>query len=428
MTHLDLSLSNFSGPIPSEISLLSQLVSLNIFQYPEIVVTLSLDACNRIVQNLTNLRELKLSGVNMSSVIPDSFKNLSSSLTTLDLFDSQLQGKFPESIFRLPNLRVLDLGLNENLTGSLPNSNWSSPLETLGLSHTRILVDWHHLTRALKSSRKLSLASCTFIGSNFASLGNLTQITWLDLLQNGFGGQIPWSLLNLERLTKLDLSGNNYVGQIPEVESNSTGIASLYDFSKRQLLGPIPRHLTYLSLSENSLNETIPSWLGSLPSLEELHLGSNQLNGNIIEFQSRSLSRLDLSSNNLGGNLEFEKFSKLQSLHWLNLSSNHLSLSFNHLSNNTWPQLLLLDLSNCNISEFPYFLRASQHLSVLYLSHNRIQADIPKWLLDLGKASLKFLDLSHNFLIGTVGQIQWKKIMYLDLRNNSLQGELPIPP
>jgi Leucine-rich repeat (LRR) protein len=240
------------------------------------------------------------------------------------------------------------------------------------------------------------------------------------------------------------------VGQFPEVHINSTGIASLYDFSKMQLVGPIPRHLTSLSLSENSLNGTIPSWLGSLPSLEQLYLRSNQLSG--IEFQSRSLSRLDLSdnklhgliprsiyelvnlgfldlsSNNLSGNLEFGKFSKLRSLYYLNLSSNHLSLTFNNFSKTTWPEHLELDLSSCNISEFPYFLRASQNLYTLSLSHNRIQAGIPQWLLDLGKDSLGYLDLSHNCLTGTVGHLRWKNFQYLDLRNNSLQGELPIPP
>ncbi|CAL9017987.1 unnamed protein product [Prunus brigantina] len=449
LTHLDLFDSNFSGPIPSEISHLSTLVSLNLSQNYVRLDTLSL---NRIVQNLTNLRELHLTYVDMSSVVLDSFKNLSSSLKTLELSDCHLRGKFPESIYHQPNLRLLDLSDNYNLTGYFPKSNWSIPLETLWLSYTRISVDWHHLTRNFKSLRDLYLSNCSFVGSYPALPGNLTQIMWLDLSDNSFGGQIPWSLLNLESLVELNLGGNNYVGQFPKVDSNSTSNSSLYDFSKQQLVCPIPRHLTFLYLNGNQLNGTIPSWLSSLPSLESLDLESNQLSGNIMEFQSRSLSslglrdnkldgliprsifelenlrELDLSSNNLSGTVEFEKFSKLQSLNWLNLSFNHLSLSFNHLSNNTWPQLEVLDLSSCNISEFPYFLRASQNLNMLYLSHNRIQADIPKWLLDLGKDSLGYLDLSHNSLTGTVGQLRWKNLQYLDLRNNSLQGELPIPP
>ncbi|XP_020417914.1 LRR receptor-like serine/threonine-protein kinase GSO2 [Prunus persica] len=450
MTHLDLSYSNFSGPIPSEISHLSTLVSLNLSQSSYLVVThVDTLSFNRIVQNLTNLRELNLASVDMSSVIPDSFKNLSSSLEILELPWCNLQGKFPESIFQRPNLRLLDLGHNYNLTGYFPESNWSSPLEMLDLSRTRISVDWHHLTRNFKSLRDLSLSNCSFVGSYLAFLGNLTQIMRLDLSSNSFGGQIPWSFfLNLESLVSLNLGGNNYVGQFPEVYSNSTSNSSLYDFSKQQLVGPIPRHLTELYLYENQLNGTIPSWLGSLPSLEWLNLRSNQLSGNIIEFQSRSLSGLllndnkldgliprsifelenlrwlDLSSNNLSGTVEFEKFSKLQIL---NLSFNHLSLSFNHLRNNTLPQLELLDLSSCNISEFPYFLRAAPKLDTLSLSHNRIQANIPKWLLDLWKDSLSYLDLSHNSLTGTVGPLRWKNLQYLDLRNNSLQGELPIP-
>ncbi|BFG29862.1 hypothetical protein CerSpe_161360 [Prunus speciosa] len=449
MTHLDLSYSNFSGPIPSEISHLSNLVSLNLSQYSLSVVRLDF---NRIVQNLTNLKELQLNSVDMSSVVPNSFKNLSSSLTTLRLFNCHLQGKFPESIFHRPNLRLVDLFYNYNLTGYFPKSNWSSPLEVLDLSHTRISVDWHHLTRNFKSLRALYLSNCSFVGSYLAFVGNLTQIKRLDLSSNSFGGQIPWSLfLNLERLVSLNLCGNNYVGQFPEVDSNSTSISSLYDFSKQQLVGPIPRHLTDLYLYGNQLNGTIPSWLGSLPSLEGLALGSNQLSGNIIEFQSRSLSwldlndnkldgliprsifelenlqSLDLSSNNLSGTVEFEKFAKLQSLSYLDLSSNHLSLSFNHLSNNSWPQLYSLALSSCNISEFPYFLRASPNLDRLNLSYNRIQGEVPKWFWDVAKDSLSTLDLSHNFLKGTAQHLRWKNLGYLNLHNNSLQGELPIP-
>ncbi|KAI5334050.1 PREDICTED: receptor [Prunus dulcis] len=361
MTHLDLSYSNFSGPIPSEISHLSTLVSLNLSQATVTLDTLSL---NRIVQNLTNLRELYLASVDMSSVVPDSFKNLSSSLETLELSDCHLRGKFPESVFHQPNLRLLDLGYNYNLTGYFPESNWSSPLEMLDLSQTRISVDWHHLTRNFKSLRDLSLRNCSFVGSYLAFLGNLTQIMRLDLSSNSFGGQIPWSFfLNLESLVSLNLGGNNYVGQFPEMYSNSTSNSSLYDFSKQQLVGPIPRHLTTLFLDGNQLNGTIPSWLGSLPSLEVLYLKSNQLSGNIIEFQSRFLSVLDLSDNKLDGLIPRSIF-ELENL-------KYLVLSFNNLSGT--------------------------------------------------------LDLSHNSLTGTVGPLRWKNLQYLDLRNNSLQGELPIP-
>ncbi|VVA33583.1 PREDICTED: receptor [Prunus dulcis] len=398
MTHLDLSYSNFSGPIPSEIPHLSTLVSLNLSQYSfPVVPHVDTLTFNRIVQNLTNLRELVLNEVDMSSIVLDSFKNLSSSLKTLELSDCHLQGKFPESIFHRPNLRLLDLRYNYNLTGYFPESNWSSPLEALRLSSTRISVDWHHLTRNFKSLRDLSLRNCSFVGSYLAFLGNLTQIMRLDLSSNNFGGQIPWSFfLNLESLVYLNLAYNNFVGQFPEVDSNSTSNSSLYDFSKQQLVGPIPRHLTVLILYENQLNGIIPSWLGSLPSLEYLDLRSNQLSGNIIEFQTRSLLWLYLNDNKLDGLIPRSIF-ELEKLQSLVLSSNQLS---------------------GNIIEFQ-----SRSLSMLYLRNNKLDGQIPRSIFEL--ENLDYLDLSSNQLSGNIIEFQSRSLSFLYLNDNKLDGLIP---
>ena len=90
---------------------------------------------------------------------------------------------------------------------------------------------------------------------------------------------MPSSLLNLPNLSKLDLSNN-------------------------QLAGPLPNHvsglnLTYLFLSSNFLNGTLPSWLFSLPSLVSFYISSNQFIGEIGEFKSNSLEKLDLGYNKL---------------------------------------------------------------------------------------------------------------------------------
>ena len=98
----------------------------------------------------------------MSLVSPCSFKNFSSSLRSLQLNDCQLKGRFPENIFHLPNLHLLDVGYNPNLTGSLPNYNWSSPLKILGLSETGLPIDLPNLISNLKSLRKLYLSGCNF--------------------------------------------------------------------------------------------------------------------------------------------------------------------------------------------------------------------------------------------------------------------------
>ena len=81
MTHLNLCESSVAGNFPSEISHLSKLVSLDLSRnYDMRIETPSL---KRLVQNLTHLTELVLDDVNMSYVSPNSFMNLSSSLTSL---------------------------------------------------------------------------------------------------------------------------------------------------------------------------------------------------------------------------------------------------------------------------------------------------------------------------------------------------------
>ena len=121
MTHLNLTESSVAGNFPSEISHLSKLVSLDLsFNFDMRIETPSL---KRLVQNLTHLTELFLDYINMSSVSPNSFMNLSSSLTSLRLYHCGLKGRFPDNIFHLPNLQLLDLRYNYNLTGSLPTYN-----------------------------------------------------------------------------------------------------------------------------------------------------------------------------------------------------------------------------------------------------------------------------------------------------------------
>ncbi|GFZ07062.1 hypothetical protein Acr_18g0012320 [Actinidia rufa] len=184
LTSLNLSRSSLIGSIPSEILDLSLLISLdlskNFDQRNPRFWELQIPSPTNLVQNLTNLKELYLSGVYIPTTIPDILANMSS-LTAIDLANCGLYGEFPRSIFQLPNLKILRAGFNQNLTGSLPEfQSSSSRLERSDLS-----------------------------GNLPSSLGNLTQLTVLELRVNKFSGQIPFSLANLSQLTTLAL-GRNY--------------------------------------------------------------------------------------------------------------------------------------------------------------------------------------------------------------------------
>ncbi|XP_062078778.1 receptor-like protein 54 [Humulus lupulus] len=446
MKRLSLYDANFTGYVPVEMSHLSKMTYLTLYSFSSSDnILLETSVLKRMLQNFTNLRELSLGYVNMSNVeLASSFMNVSSSLKLLNLYYCGLQGKFPENVFRLPNLHQLYLWYNHDLIGSMPTFNWSSPLRYVDLSQTRISIDFSYLCASAKSLQSLYLKNCSFIGSSYSAmwtnLPQLVQLTSLDLSYNNFGGQIPLLSLNLQHFIYLDLSNNNFVGNIPEFsKTNSTQ-------------SPPQLSLQHLSLSHNLLSESIPSWIYSLPYLVYLGLDNNKLSGPILEFQSKSLEHfnlgsnklqgqipnsvfqqsnlkwLDLSNNNLDGVLELNKYSMLKNLLSLELSFNNFTVASNKYANSDpFPQLSHLGLASCNISHIPHILKSMKRLNTLQLSYNQIHGRIPEWLWNEGTSSLSVLNISYNFL-KHVERIPFKNLAYLDLRSNMIQGPLPIVP
>ncbi|KAF3947157.1 hypothetical protein CMV_026676 [Castanea mollissima] len=301
---------------------------------------------------------------------------------------SQLQGTihFNSSLFSLQHLKRLNLSYNDFSGSKL--SPKVCPLKVLG-SYPRLLP-------------------------------NLTQITSSDLSHNNFGSQIPWSFLKLGQLSFLDLSFNSFTCQLLDVSTNLAELSS----SNSQPVSHTSLKLEFLALSYNLLNGTIPSWLYSTPRLQHLYLDNNLFTRHIDEFQYNLVRYLDLSNNNLvgplpmaiyklvslyhiyvsfnhlSGTMESKMFSKLKILETVDLSHNPLlSLStFNNFSY-TLPKLYELYLSSCKINEFPFFLTNLENLEWLDLSHNQIKGNTQTWLLDVAKDSLRYLNLSNNFLI-----------------------------
>lgn len=132
LTYLNLSFSGFYDQIPFELSKLFSLTSLDLSRNP---LEIQRPSLNNLLQNLTSLRELDLSYINISSTVPDVLANLSS-LTSLKLQLCELHGKFPTNIFTLQKLQVLDLTYNFDLSGQLPDFQLSKALKLLNLEGT----------------------------------------------------------------------------------------------------------------------------------------------------------------------------------------------------------------------------------------------------------------------------------------------------
>ncbi|XP_024640779.1 receptor-like protein 9DC3 [Medicago truncatula] len=365
LTHLNLSNCYLNGNIPSTISHLSKLVSLDLssYWYEQVGLKLNSFIWKKLIHNATNLRDLHLNGVNMSSIGESSLsmlKNLSSSLVSLSLRNTVLQGNISSDILSLPNLQRLDLSFNQNLSGQLPKSNWSTPLRYLDLSYT------------------------------------------------AFSGEIPYSIGQLKYLTRLDFSWCNFDGMVP---------LSLWNLTQ----------LTYLDLSNNKLNGFIGEF--STYSLQSLHLSNNNLQGHFPNsiFQLQNLTELYLSSTNLSGVVDFHQFSKLKKLWHLVLSHNtFLAINTDSSADSILPNLVDLELSNANINSFPKFLAQLPNLQSLDLSNNNIHGKIPKWfhkkLLNSWK-DIQDLDLSFNKLQGDL-PIPPSSIGYFSLSNNNFTGNI----
>ena len=108
-------------------------------------------------------------------------------------------------------------------------------------------------------------------------------------------------------------------------------------------------------------------------------------------------SKQPLSSINLKGKVELNILFELKELRILDLSGNKVWVSISNI-NSTVPKFSFLWLSSCNLLEFPDFLKYQKELRFLDLSNNNIKGKIPKWFWNVGKETLRCLNLSFNIL------------------------------
>ncbi|KAF8028345.1 hypothetical protein BT93_E1073 [Corymbia citriodora subsp. variegata] len=410
LQYLNLSSSDFSGEIPHDISHLSELISLDLSNnWGE---PLHLPNMGNFIHNLTGLKKLDLSYVNLSSPLPPILANFSS-LTFLGLSYCGLNGEFPVSIFQLPNLEVLHVAGNSNLSGFFPKPHWGSPLKYLYLYSTNFTGEIPTSIGNLSLLNELDTSNCYFSGSLPSSMGNLSHLTMLNLYRNNLQGQIPVSFANLTQLSRLWLSSNNLSGDTLEGVVNLT-------------------KLTILDISDNRLSGGLPSSFENLKQLEILNLSVNDLHGDIPStlWNLKNLKNLLLGSLNLNGIIDANDLFKLKNLTALQLSHNNISFAKTFI-NDTSSKLVNLLLKSCNLTEFPQFIGYLSELVVLELAHNKIRGTIPRWMWNNSRESLYLVDLSDNLLTNFENNqtnLPLPNLRYLDISSNLLETILPVPP
>ncbi|KAL0344425.1 UNVERIFIED_CONTAM: putative inactive leucine-rich repeat receptor-like protein kinase IMK2 [Sesamum radiatum] len=240
----------------------------------------------------------------------------------------------------------------------------------------------------LQALRRLSLHDNVLVGPVPTSLGFLPNLRGVYLFNNRLSGSIPPSIGNCLLLQTLDLSNNQLIGIIPPSLANSSRLYRL-NLSYNAISGPIPvslsnsPSLTFLALQHNNLSGSVPDTWGGSKSVDP----------------SYQLQSLALDHNFLSGNIP-ASLSKLTMLEELNLSQNQ-------------------------IKGIPESIGQPRNLSVLDLSNNKFQGQIPGVIGNI--TSITFLDLSENNLTGEIptSLVNLQNLSSFDVSFNNLSGAVP---
>ncbi|MBQ8485403.1 MAG: hypothetical protein IJ534_04600 [Bacteroidaceae bacterium] len=170
----------------------------------------------------------------------------------------------------------------------------------------------------------IDLSDNNLRGSLPESIGVLTELTHLRLLNNKLTGTLPESIGNLTKLQQFYIYDNKFTGELPESLGKLTNIESLF-IQNCGFTGQLPRsigemkNLKEIHIENVPLSGTLPDGIGDLANLEILHIAGTKISGEIPASigKLQKLTAIELYDNQLTGTVptEIMNCSSLKSLH-----------------------------------------------------------------------------------------------------------------
>lgn len=417
-----LSGNNIYGPIPSNIGKLQNLVELVLeYNMMDGSIPLSIGSCSLLSYLFINNNQL-------TGEIPSTIA-LMSNLAVFVGNDNFLDGTIPLSIGKLPQLNYF--GIHQNmLVGTVPDSFQNPFLQTLDVASNELTGTLPASLFTLQYIYQVSFHGNQLNGILPSNFYPASTLIWIDVYSNYLTSTIPQSWTTLQGMINIDVHQNILSSSIPVGFSNMLNVTELL-FDQNCFTGSIPSWtnlpmITYIDLSSNLLNGTIPDTIGSLTSLANLWIANNFFTGTLPRslLNLRNLQALVVANNSLGGTIPSD-IDRLESLVTfqvlLNYFSGPIPVRMGYMTN--------LSVIDCKGNQFngtiPEDLGNLWNLQYLYLSFNELTGTIPASLGNL--ANLVEIWINSNLMHGTVpkelGRLH--RLQNLWLYGNSFHGTLP---
>lgn len=257
---------------------------------------------------LFQLKVLVLSNCNLNKLsggIPE-FLFHQHRLRVLDLSGSNLNGRFP--YWLLENNTELDvLDLRKNSFNGLfhlpPFSNFSCYWMDLSENHFSGRIQ-ENIGQILPNIYYFNLSANAFENGIPSSMGNMSDLAFLDSSANNFSGEFPHQVVEGFQLYQLILSYNKFDGEFPLALFNST-IPQVIKLDNNRFTGKLLNDPTIglfiylLDISNNFFSGSIRSWINT-SSYEFFVLRNNSFQGQ-LPSQLGQIYFFDASYNNFSG-------------------------------------------------------------------------------------------------------------------------------
>ncbi|KAL6146235.1 hypothetical protein ACLB2K_056918 [Fragaria x ananassa] len=449
---LSLSSNNFSGSFPLDnVQQLKNLSSLDL-SYNSLSVSYNSTKSSESFPNITTL--------NLASgqlrAFPEFLRN-QSKLNYLDLSQNQIQGEIPHWIWRLSNLRQLNLSCNSLVTLEGPFLNLSSTLYILDL-HSNQLQG--HIPIFPPLATYLDYSRNNFSSSIPDNIGDFLHFTkFFSISSNRINGSIPRSICKAAFLQVLDLSNNSLSDSIPQCLTEMTGTLVVLNLRRNELAGSIPDKfpgncslktldfngnyiegqfpkslakctmLEVLNAGSNQIKDTFPCLLKNISTLRVLVLRSNRYHGRIGCSNTTGtwpmLQIVDIGHNNFSGKIPGGCLTTWQAMTGneddAQSKINHLQFQVLQFSDLNYQDAITVTTKGVEME----FVKILTVFTSIDLSCNNFNGSIPPQVGQL--KALYALNLSNNALTGPIppslGNLT--QLESLDLSNNSLSGPIP---